>query len=40
MLYNLDKVDNIRAVGSMLIELIEPLSGFLNAGSLIPIYLD
>ena len=40
MLYNLDKVDNIKAVGLILIELIKPLSGFLNAGSLIPIHLD
>jgi hypothetical protein len=40
MLYSLDKADDIRAIGSMLIELIEPLSGFLNAGSLTPIHLD
>ena len=40
MLYNLNKVNNIRAVSLMLIELIKPLFGFLNIGSLIPIYLD
>jgi len=40
ILYNLNKVDNIRAVSSILIKLIKPLSGFLNTGSLTPIHLD
>jgi len=37
---SLDKADNIKAIGSMLIELIEPSSSFLNAGSLTPIHLN
>ena len=40
MLYSLDKIDDIKAIGSMLIELIKPLSGFLNMGSLTPIHLN